>query len=103
MPFLLLLDVMLGRMNTCRCIITGNGEAGYMFLGRPWGPFGRVVFAHTFMDRCIKPAGWHNWDRSENERTACFFEYRYWNHQYSEILLLLNFHIICGLVLIDHS
>ncbi|BAF26481.1 pectinesterase 31 [Oryza sativa Japonica Group] len=59
-----------------RCIITGNGEAGYMFLGRPWGPFGRVVFAHTFMDRCIKPAGWHNWDRSENERTACFFEYR---------------------------
>ncbi|XP_006661765.2 pectinesterase 31 [Oryza brachyantha] len=59
-----------------RCIITGNGDAGYMFLGRPWGPFGRVVFAHTFMDRCIKPAGWHNWDRSENERTACFFEYR---------------------------
>ncbi|RLN39381.1 pectinesterase 31 [Panicum miliaceum] len=59
-----------------RCIITGNGEAGYMFLGRPWGPFGRVVFAHTFMDRCIKPSGWHNWDKSENERTACFYEYR---------------------------
>uniref|UniRef100_A0A0A8XNB2 pectinesterase n=1 Tax=Arundo donax TaxID=35708 RepID=A0A0A8XNB2_ARUDO len=47
-----------------------------MFLGRPWGPFGRVVFAYTFMDRCIKPAGWHNWDKSENERTACFYEYR---------------------------
>uniref|UniRef100_A0ACD5ZLW5 Uncharacterized protein n=1 Tax=Avena sativa TaxID=4498 RepID=A0ACD5ZLW5_AVESA len=59
-----------------RCIITGNGEAGYIFLGRPWGPFGRVVFAHTFMDRCIKPTGWHNWDKSENERTACFYEYR---------------------------
>jgi hypothetical protein len=66
---------------TLRCIITGNGEAGYIFLGRPWGPFGRVVFAHTFMDRCIKPTGWHNWDKSENERTACFYEYRYWIHQ----------------------
>ncbi|XBJ09434.1 hypothetical protein VPH35_014517 [Triticum aestivum] len=56
--------------------IFGNGEAGYIFLGRPWGPFGRVVFAHTFMDRCVKATGWHNWDKSENERTACFYEYR---------------------------
>ncbi|VAH17156.1 unnamed protein product [Triticum turgidum subsp. durum] len=61
-----------------RCIITGNGEAGYIFLGRPWGPFGRVVFAHTFMDRCVKATGWHNWDKSENERTACFYEYRFY-------------------------
>ncbi|CAM0151006.1 unnamed protein product [Urochloa decumbens] len=59
-----------------RCQITGNGEAGYMFLGRPWGSFGRVVFAHTFMDQCVQPSGWHNWDKSENEQTACFYEYR---------------------------
>ncbi|KAL6649295.1 hypothetical protein ACP70R_013519 [Stipagrostis hirtigluma subsp. patula] len=59
-----------------KCVITGNGEAAYMYLGRPWEPFGRVVFAETFMDRCIEPAGWHNWDKTENEKTACFYEYR---------------------------
>ncbi|KAL6603430.1 hypothetical protein ACP70R_043791 [Stipagrostis hirtigluma subsp. patula] len=59
-----------------RCVITGNGEVGYMFLGRPWGPFGRVLFAYTSMDHCIKPVGWHNWDKAENEGTACFYEYR---------------------------
>ncbi|CAN6288240.1 unnamed protein product [Urochloa humidicola] len=59
-----------------RCLITGNGEGGYMFLGRPWGSFARVVFAHTFMDLCINPSGWHNWDKPENEKTTCFNEYR---------------------------
>ncbi|XP_057974234.1 pectinesterase 31 [Malania oleifera] len=59
-----------------RCVITGNGGTSYMHLGRPWGPFGRVVFAHTFMDVCIKSEGWNNWGKTENERTACFYEYR---------------------------
>nr|CAB3501887.1 unnamed protein product [Digitaria exilis] len=58
-----------------RCVITGNGEAAYMYLGRPWEAFGRVVFAETFMGHCIKPAGWHNWDKPENKQTACFYEY----------------------------
>ncbi|ONM36679.1 Pectinesterase 31 [Zea mays] len=30
----------------------------------------------TFMDRCIEPARWHNWDKPENEQTVCFYEYR---------------------------
>ncbi|KAG0475740.1 hypothetical protein HPP92_015426 [Vanilla planifolia] len=59
-----------------RCIITGNGSMGYAYLGRPWGPFGRVVFAYTWMDTCIRPLGWHNWDKPENERSSCFYEYR---------------------------
>ncbi|RLN40753.1 hypothetical protein C2845_PM01G04320 [Panicum miliaceum] len=41
-----------------------------------WEPLGRIVFAETFMDHCIEPAGWHNWDKPENEQTACFCEYR---------------------------
>lgn len=60
-----------------RCVITGNGGTSYTYLGRPWGPFGRVVFAYTWMDACIKHVGWHNWDKPENERSACFYEYRY--------------------------
>jgi len=63
-------------MAPSRCVITGNGEAAYMYLGRPWEAFGRVVFAETFMDHCIEPVGWHNWDKPENEQTACFYVYR---------------------------
>ncbi|KAH9603905.1 hypothetical protein KSS87_017989 [Heliosperma pusillum] len=59
-----------------RCVITGNGKASYAYLGRPWGPFGRVVFAHTYMDQCVRHEGWHNWGKCENERSACFYEYR---------------------------
>ncbi|XP_058226304.1 pectinesterase 31 isoform X4 [Rhododendron vialii] len=59
-----------------RCVITGNGGTSYTYLGRPWGPFGRVVYAYTWMDACIKHVGWHNWDKPENERSACFYEYR---------------------------
>lgn len=58
-------------------MITGNGGTLCTYLGRPWGPFGRVVFAYTWMDACIKHVGWHNWDKPENERSACFYEYRY--------------------------
>ncbi|KDP27179.1 hypothetical protein JCGZ_19878 [Jatropha curcas] len=59
-----------------RCVITGNGGPAYAYLGRPWGPFGRVLFAYTHMDACIHNVGWHNWDNTENEKTACFYEYR---------------------------
>ena len=73
-------SLVLNLSANCRCVITGNGSASYSYLGRPWGPFGRVVFAYTWVDACIKPAGWHNWDKCENERTACFYEYRYVKH-----------------------
>ncbi|XP_051115491.1 pectinesterase 31 [Andrographis paniculata] len=59
-----------------RCVISGNGDAQYTYLGRPWGPFGRVVFAYTFMDKCVRQVGWHNWGKPENERTACFYEFK---------------------------
>ncbi|CAH8384955.1 unnamed protein product [Eruca vesicaria subsp. sativa] len=59
-----------------RCVITGNGESGYMYLGRPWRPFGRVVFAYTYMDVCIRNVGWHNWGKEDNEESACFYEYK---------------------------
>ncbi|XP_056692768.1 pectinesterase 31 isoform X3 [Spinacia oleracea] len=59
-----------------RCVITGNGKTSYSYLGRPWGPFGRVVYAYTYMDQCVRHEGWHNWGKCENERSACFYEYR---------------------------
>ncbi|KAE8699681.1 Pectinesterase 31 [Hibiscus syriacus] len=59
-----------------RCVITGNGEPGYSFLGRPWEPFARVLFAFTFIDKCIKSEGWNNWEDPEKEKTVCFYEFR---------------------------
>uniref|UniRef100_A0A2C9WCH7 Pectinesterase n=1 Tax=Manihot esculenta TaxID=3983 RepID=A0A2C9WCH7_MANES len=67
-----------------RCVITGNGGNSYAYLGRPWGPFGRVLFAYTYMDQCINHAGWHNWDKTENEGTACFYEYRCYGPGYDK-------------------
>lgn len=59
-----------------RCCITGNGNKAYAYLGRPWQPFARVVFAYTWMDACIMPVGWHNWGSPDKEKTACFCEFR---------------------------
>eukprot|EP00250_Pteridium_aquilinum_P004231 c14457_g1_i1 orf=377-1345(-) len=59
-----------------RCVITGTGNGSpYMHLGRPWAPHARVIFAYTWMDACIMPSGWNNWGNSENEKTACYYEY----------------------------
>lgn len=51
------------------------GLAGTVDLGRPWRPYAHVVYIDTWMDEHIKPAGWHNWGNSANERTAIFAEY----------------------------
>ncbi|KAI5068054.1 hypothetical protein GOP47_0016399 [Adiantum capillus-veneris] len=60
-----------------RCTITGTGSGSpYMHLGRPWAPHARVIFAYTWMDSCIVPSGWNNWGNPENEKTACYYEYR---------------------------
>ncbi|MCO5588018.1 hypothetical protein L7F22_041972 [Adiantum nelumboides] len=62
-----------------RCTITGTGSGPpYMHLGRPWAPHARVIFAYTWMDSCIVPNGWNNWGKPENEKTACYYEYRCW-------------------------
>lgn len=48
------------------CKITGldNGTA----LGRPWGPFSRVIFANTYMSNAVSPEGWRDWDDPRNQR-----------------------------------
>lgn len=60
-----------------RCTITGSGSSTpYAYLGRPWGSYARVVYAYTYMDACIKPEGWNNWDNPDNEKSAEYYEYR---------------------------
>lgn len=45
-------------------------------LGRPWRAYAHVAYLHCEMDAHIKPEGWNNWGKPENEKTARYFEYQ---------------------------
>ncbi|GGY14792.1 pectinesterase family protein [Pseudoduganella dura] len=45
------------------------------FLGRPWRPYGSVTFVNTEMGAHIRPEGWDNWRKQDNEKTARYAEY----------------------------
>ncbi|HUP13362.1 MAG TPA: pectinesterase family protein, partial [Niastella sp.] len=57
------------------CTITGNAPANSFYLGRPWRPDAKVVFMECDLGNMVKPEGWHNWDKAENEKTAYYAEY----------------------------
>ena len=44
-------------------------------LGRPWRPYGRVVYIDTELPADMNPAGWNNWGKPSNESTAWYAEY----------------------------
>jgi len=58
------------------CRLTGADTGKGVFLGRPWRPYGRVVFIECWMDAHIKPEGWDNWRDPAREKTARFAEYK---------------------------
>ena len=45
-----------------------------VFLGRPWRAYSRVVFLNCWMGDHIRPEGWDNWGKAENEKTAWYAE-----------------------------
>ncbi len=59
-----------------RCHITGDAPEGSFYLGRPWRPYARTIFIECKLDKVIKPAGWDNWGKAENEKTAFYAEYK---------------------------
>jgi pectinesterase len=46
------------------------------YLGRPWRPYANVIFARCELGAHIKPEGWDNWGKAENEQTVKYAEYR---------------------------
>ena len=44
-------------------------------LGRPWRAFARTVYINTSLPAELNPAGWNNWGKPENERTAWYGEF----------------------------
>ena len=58
------------------CRLTGSDTGKGVYLGRPWRPYGRVVFINCWMDAHIRPEGWDNWRDPAREKTAWFAEYK---------------------------
>ncbi len=79
-----------------RCKVTGNAEAESFYLGRPWRPYAKTAFIDCYLDKQIHREGWHNWGKSEAERTTYYAEYKSqgpgadtaarvsWSHQLTE-------------------
>nr|CAB3477715.1 unnamed protein product [Digitaria exilis] len=57
------------------CKLTGLG-VGTSILGRPWGPYSRVVFALSFMSSTVRPEGWDDWSDPAKQRTAFYGQYQ---------------------------
>ena len=78
------------------CRLTSDADEATFYLGRPWRDYAQTVFINCFMDKHIKPEGWHNWKKTHAEKTAFYAEYNstgpganaknrvYWAKQLSE-------------------
>jgi pectin methylesterase-like acyl-CoA thioesterase len=55
------------------CTITADGDAGKVFLGRPWRAFATVVFLDSRLDGKVDPAGWAEWHAGETSRLETAF------------------------------
>ncbi|GAB4854793.1 hypothetical protein Ancab_023378 [Ancistrocladus abbreviatus] len=54
--------------------ITGTG--GTAILGRAWMPAAKVIYAFTTMSDVVKPEGWSDNFKPENQKTVYFGEYQ---------------------------
>jgi pectinesterase len=56
------------------CQISGAGPS-LTYLGRPWRPYGTVIFLNCEISDVVHPEGWNNWRKAENEKTARYAEF----------------------------
>ena len=58
------------------CILTGDSTLHSVSLGRPWRPYAAVVYIHCYIGQHIMPAGWANWNKTDNYKTTRYAEYK---------------------------
>ncbi|MBQ1646434.1 MAG: pectin esterase, partial [Prevotella sp.] len=58
-----------------RCKLIADEGIDKVFLGRPWRPYAYTLFMNCELSKHIRPEGWHNWGKKENEQTARYLEY----------------------------
>lgn len=57
------------------CVVKLAEGVDAMYLGRPWRAYAMTLFMNTELPKGIKPQGWHNWGKEDNEKTARYMEY----------------------------
>lgn len=58
------------------CNLTADAGVTNVWLSRPWRPFARAVYIRCHMGEHIRPEGWNNWNKKENEQTVFYAEYK---------------------------
>lgn len=58
----------------CRLTCADSVQTGSVYLSRPWRPYCQCVYVRCFLDRHIRPEGWHNWGDASKELTAYYAE-----------------------------
>jgi len=56
------------------CTIEAAPGVNHVYLGRPWRKYAKVVFLNCKMGDFIKPAGWSNWQNTDNYKTVFYAE-----------------------------
>lgn len=59
-----------------RCTILTADSATAVYLGRPWRTYAYTLFKECDLKGNIKPEGWNNWGKKENEANARYAEYK---------------------------
>ncbi len=57
------------------CDFTAEPQVAEVYLGRPWRAYARTVLIRCELGEHILPAGWHNWNDSNREKTTFYGEY----------------------------
>lgn len=57
------------------CKLTADEGVSDVYLSRPWRPYAQAVFVNCDMGKHILPAGWHNWNKKDAEKTVFYAEY----------------------------
>ncbi|WP_439131547.1 pectinesterase family protein [Polaribacter sp.] len=57
------------------CKVIGSAEENTYYLGRPWRDYAKTIWIDCFLDKHIKPEGWHNWNKPKAETTSFYAEY----------------------------
>ena len=57
------------------CKLIADEAANQVFLGRPWRPYAYTLFMNCELGKHIRPEGWHNWGKKDNEQTSRYLEY----------------------------
>lgn len=58
------------------CRLTADEGVSQVYLSRPWRPYAQAVFVRCELGKHIVPAGWHNWNKKEAEKSVFYAEYQ---------------------------